>query len=62
MTEALCTHMTPKNGEQIGWTGPPLINSIAKVINVTTGEALPPHTDGEICVKSPSVSTKIVAN
>ena len=55
MTEVMVSNMTPVNGEKIGWAGPPMPNVLAKVVDVDTGEPLPPNTNGEICIKTPSV-------
>ena len=47
--------MTPSSDEVLGSCGVQLPNSEAKVVDVTTGEALGPDQHGEICIKGPQV-------
>jgi len=47
--------MTPSSDEVLGSCGVLLPNSEAKVVDVTTGEALGPDQHGEICIKGPQV-------
>lgn len=53
MTEVLLSHMDPIDSPiKVGYTGHILPNTQAKVVDVITGERLPPFQDGEICMKS----------
>ncbi|XP_076055321.1 uncharacterized protein LOC143033720 [Oratosquilla oratoria] len=54
-TEVLVSHQTPLDGEKIGFVGQLLPNTLAKVVDLETGEALPANCPGEICIKSPSM-------
>ena len=47
--------MTPSSDEVLGSCGVLLPNSEAKVVDVTTGEALGADQHGEICIKGPQV-------
>ena len=51
--------MTPSSDEVLGSCGVLLPNTEAKVVDVTTGEALGPDQQGEICIKGPQVITFI---
>jgi len=51
MTETLATIMDPTTGLKVGYTGQLLPTVQVKVVDVSTGEALPANTDGEICMK-----------
>ena len=53
--------MTPSSDEVLGSCGVLLPNSEAKVVDVTTGEALGPDQQGEICIKGPQVITFYVS-
>ncbi|XP_076061824.1 uncharacterized protein LOC143037462 [Oratosquilla oratoria] len=57
MTESLCSHMTPAGGERLGWCGKVIGNVKAKVVDLTTGKALPSGMEGELCVYSPTMMT-----
>ncbi|XP_068240606.1 uncharacterized protein [Palaemon carinicauda] len=57
MTETLCTHMTPKGGEKIGYCGRLVPYAKAKIIDLKTGTSLPPGSKGELCIKAPSLMT-----
>lgn len=54
--------MTPSSDEVLGSCGVLLPNTEAKVVDVTTGEALGPDQQGEICIKGPQVITFIYFN
>jgi acyl-CoA synthetase (AMP-forming)/AMP-acid ligase II len=51
------THATRVDAEPIrmGGIGPPLPNTEAKVVDVSTGAELGPNQEGEICVRGPQV-------
>ena len=56
MTESSpVSHVQPEEGAVLGGCGHPVPNTIAKIIDIETGEALGPHTDGELCVAGPQV-------
>lgn len=56
MTETLLTHITAQEEEKIGYCGHLLTNARAKVIDLNTGDLLPPNTPGELYIQTPSVS------
>ncbi|CAL4124623.1 unnamed protein product, partial [Meganyctiphanes norvegica] len=62
MTETLCTHMTPLGGERLGSSGILMPHIRAKVIDLNTGEALPPDVPGELCIQSPTNMTRYHGN
>lgn len=43
------------DNSHFGSTGTLVSNMEAKIIDVTTGKALPPYDQGEICVRGPNV-------
>jgi acyl-CoA synthetase (AMP-forming)/AMP-acid ligase II len=51
------THVTRLDGGtvKLGGIGPPVPNTEAKVVDVTTGAELGPREEGEICVRGPQV-------
>ncbi|KAK7074614.1 hypothetical protein SK128_002957 [Halocaridina rubra] len=55
MTESLCTHMTPKDGERLGSCGKLVPYVSAKLVDLETGASLPPGKKGELCIKSPAM-------
>eukprot|EP00090_Calanus_glacialis_P002519 TRINITY_DN11894_c0_g1_i1.p1 TRINITY_DN11894_c0_g1~~TRINITY_DN11894_c0_g1_i1.p1 ORF type:complete len:334 (-),score=99.54 TRINITY_DN11894_c0_g1_i1:118-996(-) len=56
MTESSpVTHVQPKKDGFLGGCGFPVPNTMAKVIDLETGELLPPGEDGELCVSGPQV-------
>jgi len=56
MTESSpCSHIQPEEGAILGGCGHPVPNTIAKIIDIETGEALGPHQDGELLVAGPQV-------
>ncbi|XP_047471309.1 4-coumarate--CoA ligase 3-like isoform X2 [Penaeus chinensis] len=55
MTETLCTHMTPKGEEKLGYCGKLVPHTRAKIVDLETGAALPPGAEGELCVHSPAL-------
>ncbi|XP_066949077.1 uncharacterized protein [Macrobrachium rosenbergii] len=57
MTETLCTHMTPEGGEKIGYCGRLVPYAKAKIVDLNTGASLPPGSEGELCIKAPSLMT-----
>lgn len=62
MTEILVTNITPVDQEKVGSCGPVISNVQAKVVDLTTGDMLPAHQDGEICMKTPSIMTEYYKN
>ncbi|KAA0186678.1 hypothetical protein HAZT_HAZT001618 [Hyalella azteca] len=56
MTETLITHTTPKEGSKLGYCGKLLPHVQAKIADIDTGAALPPHEKGEIWMKTPCVN------
>jgi len=56
MTECspLC-HIQPAEGAVLGACGCPTPNTIAKIVDLETGEALGPGEQGELCVSGPQV-------
>merc|ERR1711936_206604 len=58
MTESSpVTHVQPIKDSYLGGCGFPVPNTMAKVVDLETGEALPPDRDGELCVSGPQVMT-----
>ncbi|XP_042879849.1 4-coumarate--CoA ligase 3-like [Penaeus japonicus] len=55
MTETLCTHMTPKDEEKLGYCGKLVPHAKAKIVDLDKGIALPPGAEGELCVSSPAM-------
>jgi len=56
MTESSpVTHVQPLENSYLGGCGFPVPNTIAKVVDLETGEPLPPEQDGELCVSGPQV-------
>jgi len=56
MTESSpVTHVQPKEDGFLGGCGFPVPNTMAKVVDLETGECLPPGEDGELCVSGPQV-------
>ena len=56
MTESSpVTHVQPFKDGLIGGCGFPIPNTMAKVVDIETGELLPPEQDGELCVSGPQV-------
>ena len=56
MTESSpVTHLQPIKDGFLGGCGYPMPNTIAKIIDLETGEPLPPDHDGELCVSGPQV-------
>ena len=54
MTESSpVTHIQPERNARLGGCGLP--STIAKVVDIDTGAALPPNTDGELLVAGPQV-------
>ncbi len=51
------THITPLQADKIrpGSVGVPIPNTQAKVVDIVTGETLPPGEQGEICVRGPQL-------
>lgn len=47
--------MQPKEGSIVGSCGYPLPNTMAKIIDMETGEALGPGEEGELCISGPQV-------
>jgi len=56
MTESSpVTHVQPLNDSYLGGCGFPVPNTMAKIVDLETGEPLPPDQDGELCVSGPQV-------
>ena len=56
MTESSpVTHVQPFKDGFIGGCGFPIPNTMAKVVDLETGEPLAPDQDGELCVSGPQV-------
>jgi len=56
MTESSpVTHMQPIDDGFLGGCGHPVPNTIAKVVDLETGEPLGPDQEGELCVSGPQV-------
>jgi len=56
MTESSpVSHVQPASGAVLGGCGHPVPNTIAKIVDIETGEALGPHEDGELLVAGPQV-------
>ena len=50
------SHVTPKRDYVPGSCGKPVPNTLAKIVDVSTGEVLKPgEGDGELCIKGPQV-------
>ena len=50
------THATRVTGDyDVAGIGPPLVNTEAKIVDVTTGLELGPNQEGEICIRGPQV-------
>ena len=47
--------VTPENIAKIGSCGVLLPNTKGKIVDLETGDALGPHTKGELCIKGPQV-------
>lgn len=58
MTELLVSHEDPVGDSRLGFTGQLLPGNESKIIDLKTGETLPPDQVGEICVRGPTVSYK----
>jgi 4-coumarate--CoA ligase len=56
MTESSpVTHFQPDEGAILGGCGHPIPNTLAKIIDIETGEPLGPEEDGELLVAGPQV-------
>jgi len=56
MTEASpVALMQPREGAIVGSCGYPLPNTLAKIVDMETGEALGPGMEGELCISGPQV-------
>ena len=55
------SHCCPTDVTNMGSVGVPLLNTLSKVVDVETGEAVGPNCEGEVLVKGPQVRTHIVA-
>merc|ERR1719431_241049 len=56
MTESSpVTHVQPKTNAFLGGCGYPVPNTMAKVIDLESGELLGPGQDGELCVSGPQI-------
>ena len=56
MTESSpVTHVQPIKDGYLGGCGYPVPNTMAKVVDMDTGEPLAPDQDGELCVSGPQV-------
>jgi len=56
MTESSpVTHVQPRENGFLGGCGYPVPNTMAKVVDMESGELLPPGEDGELCVSGPQV-------
>jgi acyl-CoA synthetase (AMP-forming)/AMP-acid ligase II len=51
------THVTRANSDRlrVGGIGPPVPNTEAKIVSVSTGAELGPNEEGEICIRGPQV-------
>ena len=49
------THFQPQENAIIGGCGHPVPNTIAKIVDITSGAALGPGEHGELCVAGPQV-------
>ncbi|KAK8743688.1 hypothetical protein OTU49_001211, partial [Cherax quadricarinatus] len=50
------THLTPKDNHVVGSIGVVIPNTMAKIIDISTGEAIGPNEgEGELCIKGPQV-------
>jgi long-chain acyl-CoA synthetase len=59
MTEVVCTAMfnpPTREGMKPGSVGIPVSDTYAKIVDLETGEPLPPGKEGEICMKGPQVT------
>lgn len=56
MTESSpLTHIQPLEGALLGACGRPVSNTMAKIVDIDTGEVLGPGQQGELCVSGPQV-------
>ena len=56
MTEAGGCIIAPIcDANKIGSCGQPISRSLAKVVDINTGEALGPNEEGELCIYGPNV-------
>ena len=56
MTESSpVSHFQPEEGAVLGGCGHPISNTLAKIVDIETGEALGPNEDGELLVAGPQV-------
>ena len=56
MTESSpVSHFQPEEGAVLGGCGHPISNTIAKIVDIETGDALGPNEDGELLVAGPQV-------
>jgi len=63
MTESSpVTHVQPKKNAFMGGVGCPVHNTMAKVVDIETGEALPPGEEGELCISGPQVMLRYHRN
>ncbi|HEV7683213.1 MAG TPA: 4-coumarate--CoA ligase family protein [Pyrinomonadaceae bacterium] len=51
------THSSPSDPSQVkfGSVGVPAPNTECKIVDLATGEMLPPHREGEVCVRGPQI-------
>ena len=60
MTESSpVTHVQPIKDGYLGGCGYPVPNTMAKVVDMETGEPMAPDQDGELCVSGPQVGNLI---
>lgn len=62
MTECLVVFTTPTKEERLGWCGKCLPCVEAKVVDTTTGKALPEGHKGELCTRGPMLMTHYFNN
>ena len=63
MTESSpVTHVQPLQDSLLGGCGFPVPNTMAKIIDLETGELLPAGVDGELCVSGPQVDIKSISS
>ena len=56
MTESSpVSHIQPGENARLGGCGHPVPSTIAKIVDIDTGAALPANTDGELLVAGPQV-------
>ena len=56
MTESSpVSHVQPSQGAVLGGCGHPIPNTIAKIVDIETGNALGAHEEGELLVAGPQV-------